>query len=777
MASRVTLPFWPTSLNCLSWSSDNIIAVAGGDQIGILSPRLQGPGPNGTHWNSITFRANAFTTDEAPLLHPLAFANFSPGEELSLRHVQALAWSPPGLGRFRHCVLAVLNTNHVLSIWECDGRADISANWKRTVVINHALISHYANLEKAIGATEQQFSERKQVSQRVRAFAWSPTLNWPGDEQVTSTQLLAVLTEAGDIIFLRIRAPYDLLAAGSTNWQVEVMHSVHVSEVVAAAHSEVSKEPSKDKFFAVNHTIADHIAWGLWQTVGDAESAATVVFIANKKLYTLVVRSEAHRTLSGSGPLQHTQINHLIPSRSDLTGPLMFIPGSNMLTVFAADAVYCVDSTISTENGTHLTSHHLDARWDEVSGVASAYDSTGLVKLHIVSHLSSSNAVTTVVSAPLNSSEASDPPKWQTAIVQAKSTFSTQHSLDGHVQERTWGVASSPLGDSVATAITLLPSDSVAHIIPSDRQAIIGVTREVPFKIDHILPRDARTHSLSSDVILSRLQRYLEWRSEAIELDDLVQMLLLSRNTERVGGDGNTGPSISKDSEPYNVVRQLRSQVLDQPDVTRERYITLARIALGLDSSSGGRLAPQIIQRLTSEVAKLDSHLGGGGELSRRIRQIYNTVSSKLAQTPHHAEDASSETCDICSSPIRFESIKWARCDSGHRFSRCALTFLAIQEPGFSKHCRVCGVQQLNEWKLPALSISAGSTDVEATDVVMQDGSDHDEGAHEADQATSESWVHVSNGRTSSSESSRSLARVLFAAFDTCIYCGGKFVS
>ena len=783
MASRITLPFWPTSLDCLDWSSDNIIAVGGGEQIGILTPRLHGTGPNGTHWNSTVFKANAFTLAEVPLLQPLTFENFSPGEELSLRHVHALEWSPPGLGRFRHCVLAVLSTNHILSIWECDGKANISTNWKRKVLINHALIAHYANVDGATGETEQQFSERKQVSQRVRAFAWSPIAadSSRDGRHATSAHLLAVSTEAGDLVILRVRSPYDLLAVDSTEWHVEVMRSFKLDELVAEAQPEMSKEPHMDNFFKTDHSIADHIAWGPWQTAEDTTVCATLAFVARRKLYTFQIQTEFGHAPSQINVRRQTHVKRAILARNDLTGPLKFIPKTNLLAVFAADAVFCVDKSSLLEDSSLITSHHLDNRWDEVSGVAFTSNSAQLPDIHIVSHLSSSIAVTTVLSTPLNDSRMSTPPNWQAAITQSKETFSSQHGLDGHVQERTWGVASSPLGDYVAPAITLLPSDSIAHVIPSDRHTIVNITQEVPFENDHILHTSGGTNHIASEVILSRLQRYLEQRSESIELDDLVQMLSQNIDPVLAAGDLNTKSSLSPNSDTYSIARHLRAQVLDRPDMDKERNVTLARLALGLNSG-GARISPQIIQRLISEVTKLDSHLYVGGELSERIRQTYNILHSKLNSSPQPIEarsnkNSTSETCRICKEPISLESVKWARCASGHQFSRCALTFLAIQEPGFSKHCGVCGVQLLNEWKVPALMPITRDSDVEMMDVTTESDGGIDDGDDRANEAQDEDWVQISHGKSSSSELPASLARVLFAAFDTCIYCGGKFIA
>jgi hypothetical protein len=381
----------------------------------------------------------------------------------------------------------------------------------------------------------------------------------------------------------------------------------------------------------------------------------------------------------------------------------------------------------------------------------------------------------------LNHSEVSTPPKWQAAITESKGTFSTQHGLDGQVQERTWGVASSPLGDYVATAVTLLPSDSIAHVIPSDRHTIVNITQEVPFKNDRVLHSNIEINSIASEVILSRLQRYLEQRPAAIELEGVVRMLSPSIESVSIGGDINNESSLPLDPDAHSIARKLRSQLLDRPDMANERNITLARLALGL-GSTGTCISSRIIQGLIAEVTRFDNHFHQGGELSARIRQTYNILNSKLSRhieysEPHNNENGGSERCRICKEPILFESAKWARCTSGHQFSRCALTFLAIQEPGFSKHCGVCGVQLLNEWKMPAFVPTARDSDVEIMEVAMQDDGGIDGGDDRADRAPGEDWTQISYKKGTLDELPTSLARVLFAAFNTCIYCGGKFIA
>lgn len=94
------------------------------------------------------------------------------------------------------------------------------------------------------------------------------------------------------------------------------------------------------------------------------------------------------------------------------------------------------------------------------------------------------------------------------------------------------------------------------------------------------------------------------------------------------------------------------------------------------------------------------------------------------------------ETCEICNSPIPFTldlDLDQARCTRGHRFTRCSLSFVAIQEPGISKFCSKCGRQFLDPGK-------------------MKPGSPNHDNAD-----------------------GPSLSQVVFDKFDVCPYCQGKF--
>ena len=217
--TRVDVPFWPTSTDNLAWSADNLIAVGGGEQIAILVPRLNTKGPNSLLWDSIAHRVNLFTTNEIPFAEPLSSVNWSIGEELSLRHVTKLDWSPPGLGRFSTCALAILHSNHVLVLWECVGQPHIRDKWKRCLNVNHTIQAYY-------GSSVTDDFEMRQVRQRIRSFAWIPAVHMKHtsvdarlDSHLSQREhYLAVSTDAGDIFILRVTSPHDVLAPENFKW-------------------------------------------------------------------------------------------------------------------------------------------------------------------------------------------------------------------------------------------------------------------------------------------------------------------------------------------------------------------------------------------------------------------------------------------------------------------------------------------------------------------------------------------------------------------------------
>jgi hypothetical protein len=182
----VNLNCIPSCSNCLAWSSDGILAVAAGDYTNLLVPRVSPreirPDPNSltgrsSPWHSLKIRTNQFAFREWPNQDPLSYKNFSLGEEQSNSKVTALAWSPEGLGKNRRCVLGVLTSNCVLSLWEAEFHPREAGSWKRTGIVNDALRKYF---DGVLGGGDEMdpddLEELKRKKRRIRSFTWSPKL-------------------------------------------------------------------------------------------------------------------------------------------------------------------------------------------------------------------------------------------------------------------------------------------------------------------------------------------------------------------------------------------------------------------------------------------------------------------------------------------------------------------------------------------------------------------------------------------------------------------------
>ena len=151
------------------------------------------------------------------MIWPQDRQDFSVGAEQSQSNVVGLAWSPPGLARHRRSVLAVLTSNLLLSLWEPVGA---NGQWVRVCVINQALLPTPGTLpqtEKFMGADLRRSN--------IRSFQWCPPLQVPQSDESTSSmapearwgvQLLAVTTDANEVVFLRVHRPAELQASYHT---------------------------------------------------------------------------------------------------------------------------------------------------------------------------------------------------------------------------------------------------------------------------------------------------------------------------------------------------------------------------------------------------------------------------------------------------------------------------------------------------------------------------------------------------------------------------------
>lgn len=185
-------------------------------------------------WVHISFRINSYSVNEWPPQELNDLESFCIGEEQSSSTVVALSWSPVGLAKHKRSVLAVLATNHVLSLWASVSDLKTASTWERVLLVN-----------KAFGTPDQRHAPRDEGaltcsgiprrSARVQSMSWAPTK--PDDsayykddlQRATSkigspTQYLAVTNDADEVVILLIQSGW--MHHSKSLWEAQIVSRV-----------------------------------------------------------------------------------------------------------------------------------------------------------------------------------------------------------------------------------------------------------------------------------------------------------------------------------------------------------------------------------------------------------------------------------------------------------------------------------------------------------------------------------------------------------------------
>ena len=277
----VELTRLPSCLNCLTWSEDGELAVAASEEILILTPKSSistsgsvNAANRNTKWHVAHFQANLFTTAEWPTQYHDRFAAFSIGREQSTDTIIALQWSPPGLAKHQRSLLAVLTSNLILSLWETNGEI---GNWKRVVVVNHALENFFGP------AMDELDPVRRRTC--VRSFSWgSRCLDELGategrsccDLAAHSGHFLAVCNDNAEIAIVNI-ASNERVPGSRAGYTSITLGKQSIPSVLSLARIE-----PESLFYASlrSENTASHLSWGPWRqekSTGEQRSLLAVL--------------------------------------------------------------------------------------------------------------------------------------------------------------------------------------------------------------------------------------------------------------------------------------------------------------------------------------------------------------------------------------------------------------------------------------------------------------------------------------------------------------------
>ena len=425
-------------------------------------------------------------------MDPMTWAAFSLGEELSDRNTVAIDWSPAGIGKHGRSILAVLTSNHMLSLWACVGQPQLAEDWKRVLLINRTLTTDGSDTTVGTGP-----SDTGKRAIRIRSFAWAPAPSAArlNDKDRRHDKVhLAVATDDGNIHVLSISSPYDPFSNTRLVWTSSIVNTISPETSNTDSWPLARCLPSTHKR---RPAFVDQLAWSPWSENPQGISVSTLAYTSQSELRYISVewlsaRDDVNIDLGRPwSPLPAESV-------TSITGPIAWIPrpiadGSKHLVTFSKGSILCLCSPTNDEM-VQLSSHYVENEWDEIAGMCAWTQSwapliaSGLAfnftpadepTVSFILHLTTQRMSVNRLALPLAAAkERLLAPPWQGDIVDAQAVWSARADLGGRVQAKLYGLAASPLGDYSATCFSYHPSDKLEYIIEANRTNTVIISRE-----------------------------------------------------------------------------------------------------------------------------------------------------------------------------------------------------------------------------------------------------------------------------------------------------------
>ncbi|KAJ5308592.1 hypothetical protein PENANT_c044G03843 [Penicillium antarcticum] len=713
MLDSVELSGFPSCTDAISWSSDGELAVAVGDYFQILTPKYgkpEEPTPNATRdWHRIRVKANLFTHSEWPTFLAQDRDAFSIAAEQSNSIVVGLAWSPPGLGKFRRSILAVLTSNLLLSLWEAVGP---QKQWTRISIVNHALQSHFEDSKQSESLAFRKGS--------IRSFTWCEPLKastlpagssfLPAYEGRWGIPLLTVVNDLNEVVIVRPRRS-ELSEGSLCSHQLHVL-AVHPleSEGVNNPHlcsSSLLQNAFKEKERASSASCGPWLVSPLTSPTNSGSAVAMLALVCGTQLRLLniqVIVGESRLSDLDSYALPVALKEHhwgLLSeklARLNITGPLKWLydqPYTELSLVVGIMAGFITISVpANTYSGHDANFDALAVRewpiynpeteenmgcnerhWEPISAMTTCVDEKNNIRSFGLGTLGGLGLITEL--RQLRKGNPLQRPRWKHIVEDHQEQFDLDHDLGGNSISRIWGLSS--YRNVTAVLFTRHPTDMLEYRVASDDKSTIIFSSELE-------------HDLAASFFVPRISN--SQSPLHIQRESALNCVL--------PGDGDLEPD---------------------PDSQRLVHVAICCAITCGKTKSLLTNARKSLERLAVVT---------GADLSDEMHK-YNNESTEIAPRSENQLNGPGghifERCDICDAGIGWHSPQEAKCANGHLFTRCGLSFLAIQEPGISKYCSLCHTEYIDE----------------------------------------DSLALMHGGRLSRTFSE------LFEAFDTCLYCGGKF--
>ncbi|MCJ1249290.1 hypothetical protein MMC30_006513 [Trapelia coarctata] len=369
--------------------------------------------------------------------------------------------------------------------------------------------------------------------------------------------------------------------------------------------------------------------------------------------------------------------------------------------------------------------HLRSPQWDVVSGLCYLDD-----LCYIATHLSHMEVFRIFYDHLSPCKESSN---LQMKLSECRQQFMSEHKLNKMATMKTWGLAS--FQSYIASCITLHPSNMIEYNIPTSEKATIVFS--------HVSMEDVPMEQFNDQNLR------FPWEM-APQIKHLSEVYSATWDTVFVHVNRKQPPKNFWNCRivysSYCASRIWRQYEPEDLEAVRALLGTWARSIARLNLGQG---------------AILDGTIG----IESLNRQEFVEAANSIIRARSTVDVGTSsqfllEYCQIagCFEPLLWtEDLYKTRCDDGHVWNRCALTFFAIQEPGISRYCDSCGREYLHE------------------DYALNDNARH-VGNQPPGTDAMEIFddVHVAENELSTED--ESILQTLFNEHEVCIFCGGKFV-
>lgn len=663
-----------------------------------------------------------------------------------------------------------MSANETVALYECDGKLDAKEHWYRRMVVNRFDENSNGQIVDESGKKLEAAPEKPQRSQRIKTFCWIPPpethIGRPSLEsrQTRKTFMLATCDDNADISVHVVQPPRDLLGPTRTSWQTSIVEQFSIIPDDTVSNQVLTCLPST--FTPPSAGNIDRLTWSPWVSDGTNTLTSTMAYTYDSILHIIAVNAELQ---DGKWKI----VYHSAPERVDsslVRSPLRWLPtpervAQNTLIYFSSEGLNRLDVDCGPPPA--IQKNLLcaqDMEWGNLTSLAFIKRKVEHTEICAALQLAELDRGVSMYDLGSELEFPAAAPSWVKSMLKARraqgKTFGHANNICSHIH----GLATSPLGDFSAPCISFHPKEGLEYVIPASQEAFITITRETEHAEDKLFFTDntlLQKHAIAAEVILPTLAR-LKDREPPLDPNVIEAQVFACLGYQEAHNEA-VATRFSAGSDLSALAMLFRQRLLYQTDFMKLRVKRLVDIALKkLELPSAPELA--VLKRLVSLTIELKEALPDAGAVSGRTTKLHHIILRRLiareqqvngsaSNNGPNEEEQNVESCEVCSAGVSFESLRWSRCDKGHQFARCGLSFLSIQSAGKSKSCCICGMQYLDEFKVDGLAKSTTPNGYAPTAAVDKN----------AMQGVEESKL------------SEPLLRVLFSACDICLYCGGKF--